>query len=229
MIVMNKTCESLRAAVADIADGSVVMIGGFGNSGIPLQLIEALRQHGARDLTIISNNAGVAEIGIASLLKAGQVRKIVCSFPRSSGSIWFERLYEAGDIELELVPQGTLGERIRAAGAGLGGVYTPTGYGTRLAEGKETKVINGRGFVLETALPADVALIKAHRADVWGNLIYNTAGRNFNPIMATAATTTIAEVNDVVSAGELDPECIVTPGIFVDRVVTQEAPRHDAA
>ncbi|WP_372982333.1 3-oxoacid CoA-transferase subunit A [Marinobacter sediminum] len=227
--MMNKTCESLRAAVADIADGSVVMIGGFGNSGIPLQLIEALRQHGARDLTIISNNAGVAEIGIASLLKAGQVRKIVCSFPRSSGSIWFERLYEAGDIELELVPQGTLGERIRAAGAGLGGVYTPTGYGTRLAEGKETKVINGRGFVLETALPADVALIKAHRADVWGNLIYNTAGRNFNPIMATAATTTIAEVNDVVSAGELDPECIVTPGIFVDRVVTQEAPRHDAA
>lgn len=226
---MNKTCESLRAAVADIADGSVVMIGGFGNSGIPLQLIEALRQHGARDLTIISNNAGVAEIGIASLLKAGQVRKIVCSFPRSSGSIWFERLYEAGDIELELVPQGTLGERIRAAGAGLGGVYTPTGYGTRLAEGKETKVINGRGFVLETALPADVALIKAHRADAWGNLIYNTAGRNFNPIMATAATTTIAEVTDVVSAGELDPECIVTPGIFVDRVVTQEAPRHDAA
>lgn len=226
---MNKTCESLRAAVADIADGSVVMIGGFGNSGIPLQLIEALRQHGARDLTIISNNAGVAEIGIASLLKAGQVRRIVCSFPRSSGSIWFERLYEAGDIELELVPQGTLGERIRAAGAGLGGVYTPTGYGTRLAEGKETKVINGRGFVLETALPADVALIKAHRADVWGNLIYNTAGRNFNPIMATAATTTIAEVSDVVSAGELDPECIVTPGIFVDRVVTQEAPRHDAA
>lgn len=226
---MNKTCESLRAAVADIADGSVVMIGGFGNSGIPLQLIEALRQHGARDLTIISNNAGVAEIGIASLLKAGQVRKIVCSFPRSSGSIWFERLYEVGDIELELVPQGTLGERIRAAGAGLGGVYTPTGYGTRLAEGKETKVINGRGFVLETALPADVALIKAHRADVWGNLIYNTAGRNFNPIMATAATTTIAEVSDVVSAGELDPECIVTPGIFVDRVVTQEAPRHDAA
>ncbi|MCK2150189.1 MULTISPECIES: 3-oxoacid CoA-transferase subunit A [Marinobacter] len=227
--MMNKTCESLRAAVADIADGSVVMIGGFGNSGIPLQLIEALRQHGARDLTIISNNAGVAEIGIASLLKAGQVRKIVCSFPRSSGSIWFERLYEAGDIELELVPQGTLGERIRAAGAGLGGVYTPTGYGTRLAEGKETKVINGKGFVLETALPADVALIKAHRADVWGNLIYNTAGRNFNPIMATAATTTIAEVSDVVSAGELDPECIVTPGIFVDRVVTQEASRHDAA
>ncbi|WP_286222931.1 3-oxoacid CoA-transferase subunit A [Marinobacter apostichopi] len=227
--MMNKICESLRAAVADIADGSVMMIGGFGNSGIPLQLIEALRQQGARDLTIISNNAGVAEIGIASLLKAGQVRKIVCSFPRSSGSIWFERLYEAGDIELELVPQGTLGERIRAAGAGLGGVYTPTGYGTRLAEGKETKVINGKGFVLETALPADVALIKAHRADVWGNLIYNTAGRNFNPIMATAATTTIAEVSDVVSAGELDPECIVTPGIFVDRVVTQEAPRHDAA
>ncbi|MFT7366402.1 MAG: 3-oxoadipate CoA-transferase alpha subunit [Marinobacter psychrophilus] len=227
--MINKICESLRAAVADIEDGSVVMIGGFGNSGIPMQLIEALRQHGARELTIISNNAGTAEEGIASLLRDRLVRKMVCSFPRSSGSIWFERLYEEGKIELELVPQGTLAERIRAAGAGLGGVYTPTGYGTRLADGKETKVINGKGYVLETAMPADVALIKAHRGDAWGNLIYNTAGRNFNPIMATAARITIAEVNAVVEVGELDPEHVVTPGIFVDRVVVQEVHQHDAA
>ena len=227
--MINKICESLRAAVADIEDGSVVMIGGFGNSGIPMQLIEALRQHGARELTIISNNAGTAEEGIASLLRDRLVRKMVCSFPRSSGSIWFERLYEEGKIELELVPQGTLAERIRAAGAGLGGVYTPTGYGTRLADGKETKVINGKGYVLETAMPADVALIKAHRGDAWGNLIYNTAGRNFNPIMATAARITIAEVNAVVEVGELDPEHVVTPGIFVDRVVVQEVQQHDAA
>jgi 3-oxoacid CoA-transferase A subunit len=227
--VINKICESLRAAVADIEDGSVVMIGGFGNSGIPMQLIEALRLHGARELTIISNNAGTAEEGIASLLRDRLVRKIVCSFPRSSGSIWFERLYEEGEIELELVPQGTLAERIRAAGAGLGGVYTPTGYGTRLADGKETKVINGKGYVLETAMPADVALIKAHRGDAWGNLIYNTAGRNFNPIMATAARITIAEVNAVVEVGELDPEHVVTPGIFVDRVVVQEVEQDDAA
>lgn len=227
--MINKICESLRAAVADIEDGSVVMIGGFGNSGIPMQLIEALRLHGARELTIISNNAGTAEEGIASLLRDRLVRKMVCSFPRSSGSIWFERLYEEGEIELELVPQGTLAERIRAAGAGLGGVYTPTGYGTRLADGKETKMINGKGYVLEIAMPADVALIKAHRGDAWGNLTYNTAGRNFNPIMATAARITIAEVNAVVEVGELDPEHVVTPGIFVDRVVAQEVQQHDAA
>jgi 3-oxoacid CoA-transferase A subunit len=227
--VINKICESLRAAVADVEDGSIVMIGGFGNSGIPMQLIEALRLHGARELTIISNNAGTAEEGIASLLRDRLVRKIVCSFPRSSGSIWFERLYEEGEIELELVPQGTLAERIRAAGAGLGGVYTPTGYGTRLADNKETKVINGKGYVLETAMPADVALIKAHRGDAWGNLIYNTAGRNFNPIMATAARITVAEVNAVVEVGELDPEHVVTPGIFVDRVVAQEVQQDDVA
>jgi 3-oxoacid CoA-transferase A subunit len=227
--VINKICESLRAAVADVEDGSIVMIGGFGNSGIPMQLIEALRLHGARELTIISNNAGTAEEGIASLLRDRLVRKIVCSFPRSSGSIWFERLYEEGEIELELVPQGTLAERIRAAGAGLGGVYTPTGYGTRLADNKETKVINGKGYVLETAMPADVALIKAHRGDAWRNLIYNTAGRNFNPIMATAARITVAEVNAVVEVGELDPEHVVTPGIFVDRVVVQEVQQDDVA
>ncbi|CUR47666.1 3-oxoadipate CoA-transferase subunit A [Alloalcanivorax xenomutans] len=227
--MINKVWDSFESAVADVKDGDSVMIGGFGSSGFPLQLIEALRRHGARDLTVISNNAGVGDEGIASLLKDRLVRKIVCSFPRSAGSVWFERLYEEGAIELELVPQGTLAERIRAAGAGIGGFYTPTGYGTRLAEGKETKVINGRGYVLETALPADVALIKAQRADAWGNLIYNTAGRNFNPPMATAAALTVAEVERVDAVGDLDPECIVTPGIFVDRVVAQKEWRNDAA
>lgn len=227
--MINKVCKSMAAAVADINDGDTVMIGGFGNSGIPLQLIEALRRHGARDLTIISNNAGVAEEGIASLLRDRLVRKIVCSFPRSSGSIWFERLFEEGAIDLELVPQGTLSERIRVAGAGIAGFLTPTGYGTRLAEGKETRVIDGKGYVMEMALPADVALIKAHRADIWGNLVYNTAGRNFNPIMATAARLTVAEVKSIVAVGDLDPEAIVTPGIFVDRVVCQEVSEHDAA
>ena len=227
--MINKVCESIAAAVADIRDGDTVMIGGFGSSGIPLQLIEALRLHGARDLTVISNNAGVAEEGIASLLRDRLVRKIVCSFHRSSGSIWFERLFEEGAIELELVPQGTLSERIRIAGAGIAGFLTPTGYGTRLADGKETRVIDGKGYVLEMALPADFALIKAERGDLWGNLVYNTAGRNFNPMMATAAAVTVAEVKSIVGVGELDPEAVVTPGIFVDRVVSQEVPSHDAA
>ena len=227
--MINKVCDSLQQAVADIKDGDVVMIGGFGSSGIPLQLIEALRRQGARELTVISNNAGVAEQGIAALLRDRLVRKIVCSFPRSAGSIWFERLFEEGAIELELVPQGTLSERIRAAGAGIAGFLTPTAYGTRLAEGKETRVIDGKGYVMESALPADVALIKAKSADLWGNLIYNTAGRNFNPIMATAARTTVVEVESIVNVGELDPEAIVTPGIFVDRVVAQEDSHHVAA
>jgi len=227
--VINKVCDSLQKAVADIKDGDVVMIGGFGSSGIPLQLIEALRRHGARELTVISNNAGVAEEGIAALLRDRLVRKMVCSFPRSAGSIWFERLFEEGTIELELVPQGTLSERIRAAGAGIAGFLTPTAYGTRLAEGKETRVIDGKGYVLEYALPADVALIKAKCADHWGNLVYNTAGRNFNPIMATAAGTTVVEVESIVNVGELDPEAIVTPGIFVDRVVAQEDSHNVAA
>ena len=199
------------------------MIGGFGSSGIPLQLIEALRRHGARDLTVISNNAGVAEEGIASLLRDGLVQKIVCSFPRSAGSIWFEKRFEEGSVELELVPQGTLSERIRIAGAGIGGFYTPTGYGTRLADGKETRVIDGKGYVLEMPLYADFALVKAECADMWGNLTYNTAGRNFNPMMATAAETTIAEVGAIVGVGELHPEHVITPGIFVDRVVAGEA------
>lgn len=226
--MINKVFESYEEAVADIKDGDAVMVGGFGNSGIPLQLIEALRLHGASDLIIISNNAGVADIGIASLLRDRLVRKLVCSFPRSAGSVWFERLFEEDAIELELVPQGTLAERIRAAGAGLGGFFTPTGYGTRLADGKETRLIDGKGYVFESPLHADVALLKAARGDAWGNLVYNTAGRNFNPIMATAARTTIAEVASIAPVGELDPESIVTPGIFVDRVVAQKEKSHAA-
>ncbi|MHB0777520.1 3-oxoacid CoA-transferase subunit A [Halomonas sp. WWR20] len=216
--MIDKTLDTFAEAVADIPDGATVMIGGFGNSGTPFRLIEALRQHGARNLCIISNNSGVAEEGIAALLRDGLVRKVVCSFPRSAGSIWFERLYEKGELELELVPQGTLAERIRTAGAGLGGFFTPTAYGTKLAEGKETRIIDGKGYVLEMPLTADFALIKAERADAWGNLVYDTAGRNFNPIMAMAAGVTIAEVSSIVEVGELEPEQVVTPGIFVDRV-----------
>ncbi|MCH8504250.1 MAG: 3-oxoacid CoA-transferase subunit A [Ectothiorhodospiraceae bacterium] len=227
--MIDKTIDSFSEAVNDIRDGDTVMIGGFGSSGIPLELIEALRLHGARELVIVSNNAGVAEEGIASLLRDRLVRKIVCSFPRSAGSIWFERLGERGELELELLPQGTLSERIRAAGAGIGGFFTPTGYGTRLAEGKETRVIDGRGYVLEAPLPADFALLKADRADQWGNLVYDTAGRNFNPIMATAARTTVVEVGQIVPVGDLNPECVVTPGIFVNRVIARKENRHAAA
>lgn len=220
--MIDKQVKTAEDAVADIPDGARVMIGGFGSSGIPLHLIEALRRHGARELTVISNNAGVAEEGIASLLRDGLVKKIVCSFPRSAGSIWFEKRFEEGSVELELVPQGTLSERIRIAGAGIGGFLTPTGYGTRLAEGKEARVIDGKGYVLEMPLHADFALVRAECADSWGNLTYNTAGRNFNPMMAAAAKITIAEVGQVVSVGSLDPEHVVTPGIFVDRVVAEE-------
>jgi 3-oxoadipate CoA-transferase, alpha subunit len=195
------------------------MIGGFGTAGLPAELIEALIAQGASDLTIISNNAGNAETGLAALLKAKRIRKIVCSFPRQSDSWVFDGLYRAGEIALELVPQGTLAERIRAAGAGIGAFFTPTGYGTQLAEGKETRIINGRPHVLEYALQGDVALIKAHRADRWGNLVYRKAARNFGPIMATAARCTIAQVSEIVELGSLDPEIIITPGIFVHRVV----------
>jgi 3-oxoadipate CoA-transferase alpha subunit len=195
------------------------MIGGFGTAGMPAELIDALIAQGASDLTIISNNAGNAETGLAALLKAKRVTKVVCSFPRQSDSWVFDGLYRAGEIALELVPQGTLAERIRAAGAGIGAFFTPTGYGTQLAEGKETRIINGRPHVMEYALQGDVALIKAHRADRWGNLVYRKAARNFGPIMATAAHCTIAEVSAIVELGALDPEIIVTPGIFVHRVV----------
>lgn len=217
--MIDKIYPSLQETVADIGDGTTVMIGGFGSSGIPFGLIDALLEQGACDLTIISNNAGTAEEGIAALLRERRVRKVVCSYPRSPGSVWFERLYEKGAVELEIVPQGTLVERIRAAGSGIGGFFTPTGYGTRIADGRETRVIDGRGYVYEAPLPADVALIRAHRADKWGNLVYNATARNFNPVMAMAATTTIAETASIAALGELDPDCVVTPGIFVDRVI----------
>lgn len=211
-------------AVAGIRDNDTVMIGGFGSSGIPYHLIEALLDQGASGLTVISNNAGVGEVGIAALLRERRIRRVICSYPRSPGSIWFERLYENDEIELEIVPQGTLAERIRAAGSGIGGFYTPTGYGTRLAENRETRVINDRGYVLELPLHADVALIRAHRADPRGNLVYHATARNFNPVMATAARLTIAEAESIVDAGRIDPEAVVTPGIFVDRVaaITEE-------
>jgi 3-oxoadipate CoA-transferase alpha subunit len=217
--LINKTFESIAAALDGIADGSVIMVGGFGTAGMPSALVDGVIASGARDLTIISNNAGNGEIGLAALLKAGRVAKVICSFPRQSDSYVFDELYLAGKVQLEVVPQGNLAERIRAAGSGIGAFYSPTGYGTLLAEGKETRVIEGRNYVLEMPLRADVALIKAEKGDRWGNLTYRKAARNFGPIMAMAATTAIAQVNQIVELGELDPEHIITPGIFVQRVV----------
>ncbi|MBO9380475.1 3-oxoacid CoA-transferase subunit A [Sphingomonas histidinilytica] len=217
--MIDKSIVSAEAAVADIEDGSVVMIGGFGTAGMPDQLIEALIAQGARDLTIINNNAGNGETGVAALIKAGRVKKIICSFPRQADSHHFDAAYRAGRIELELVPQGNLAARIQAAGAGLGAIFTPTGFGTLLAEGKETREIGGRQYVLEYPIHADFALIKAHRGDRWGNLVYRKTARNFGPIMAMAAKTTIAQVARIVPLGDLDPEAVVTPGIFVQRVV----------
>jgi len=217
--MIDKIVTSVSAALAGVRDGATVMIGGFGGAGQPAELIDGLIAQGARDLTVVNNNAGNGETGLAALLKAGRVRKIVCSFPRQADSQVFDALYRAGKIELELVPQGNLAERIRAAGAGIGGFYTPTGYGTELAKGKETRELDGRMQVFETPLHADVALIKAERGDRWGNLTYRKAARNFGPVMAMAATLTIASVHEVVELGALDPEHIVTPGIFVQRVV----------
>jgi 3-oxoadipate CoA-transferase alpha subunit len=217
--MIDKTVASPSAAVADITDGATVMIGGFGTAGMPSELIGALIRQGARDLTIVNNNAGNGDVGLAALLKAKRVRKIICSFPRQTDSYVFDALYHAGEIELELVPQGNLAERIRAAGAGIGAFFTPTAYGTPLAEGKETRIINGRGYVLEYPITADFALIKAEQGDRWGNLVYRKTARNFGPIMASAAKCAIVQVRKVVALGELDPEVIVTPGIFVQRVV----------
>jgi 3-oxoadipate CoA-transferase alpha subunit len=217
--MIDKTVATATAAVADIHDGATVMIGGFGTAGMPSELIDALIAHGARELTIVNNNAGNGDMGLALLLKAKKVRKIICSFPRQTDSWHFDALYKAGEIELELVPQGNLAERIRAAGAGIGGFFTPTGYGTLLAEGKETREINGRHYVLEYPIHADFALIKAQRGDRWGNLVYRKTARNFGPIMASAAKCTIAQVREIVNLGDLDPETVVTPGIFVKRVV----------
>ena len=217
--MIDKIVASAAVAVAGIADGSTIMIGGFGAPGLPAELIDALIAQGARDLTIVNNNAGNGETGLAALLKARRVRRIVCSFPRQADSQVFDALYRAGGLELELVPQGNLAERIRAAGAGIGGFYTPTGYGTLLAKGKETREIDGRHYVLESPIHADYALIKADRADRWGNLTYRKTARNFGPIMASAARCTIVQVREIVALGALDPEAVVTPGIFVRRVV----------
>lgn len=217
--MINKIVQSLEAAVAGIKDGSTILVGGFGTAGMPFALVDALIAQGAKDLTIVSNNAGNGGTGLAALLKARRVRKIICSFPRQTDSWVFDGLYRAGEIELEVVPQGNLAERMRAAGAGIGAFFCPTGYGTLLAGERETRQINGRNHVLEYPIHGDVALIKALKADRWGNLVYRKTARNFGPVMATAAKVTVAEVEEVVELGALDPEAVITPGIFVQRVV----------
>jgi 3-oxoadipate CoA-transferase alpha subunit len=227
--MIDKTVATPAAAVAAIHDGATVMIGGFGTAGMPSELIDALIGQGARDLVIVNNNAGNGETGLAALLKAKRVRRILCSFPRQVDSQVFDALYRAGEIELELVPQGNLAERIRAAGAGIGAFFTPTGYGTDLARGKETREIDGRHHVLEYPIHADFALIKAERADRWGNLVYRKTARNFGPIMAAAAKHTVVQVREIVPLGALDPEAIVTPGIYVQHVVAVAAGAAPAA
>ena len=217
--MIDKIVSTPAEALADVRNGATVMIGGFGTAGLPDELVEALIDQGARDLTVVNNNAGNGDGGLAALIGAGRVRRIVCSFPRQVDSWHFDRAYREGRIELELVPQGNLAERIRAAGAGIGGFFTPTGYGTALAEGKETRFLDGRWQVFETPLHADLALIKAERGDRFGNLTYRMTARNFGPIMAMAAKCTVASVHEVVEPGALDPEAVVTPGVFVQRVV----------
>lgn len=222
--MINKISASIEEALQGTSDGATVLIGGFGTAGIPNELIDGLIAQGARDLTVVNNNAGNGDTGLAALLKAGRVRKIICSFPRQADSHVFDALYRAGQIELELVPQGNLAERLRAAGAGVGAFFTPTGFGTELAKNadgsaKETRVIQGKAYVLEYPIYGDLALIKAERGDRWGNLVYRKAARNFGPVMATAAKFTVATVHDIVPLGDLDPESIVTPGIHVSRIV----------
>jgi len=228
-VAINKIVQSRAEAVQGIGDGSTVLISGFGNAGVPTDLIHALLDQGSRDLTVVSNNAGTGDKGLAALLREGRVRRIICSYPRSAGSIAFDELYAAGKIELELVPQGTLSERMRAAGAGIGAFYTPTGVGTKLAEGKEVREIDGREYVLEYPLKGDVALVEAECADRWGNLTYNKSARNFGPVMAMAAELTIVEARNIVELGQMDPETIVTPSIFVDRVLHVPAEAATAA
>jgi 3-oxoadipate CoA-transferase, alpha subunit len=225
--MISKIAGSVEAALADIKDGSTVLIGGFGTAGMPFRLVDGLIAQGARDLTIVSNNAGNGDTGLAALLKAKRVRKIICSFPRQTDSWVFDGLYRAGEIELDVVPQGNLAERMRAAGAGIGAFFCPTGYGTLLAGDRETRRIDGRNYVLEYPIHGDVALIRALKADRWGNLVYAKTARNFGPVMATAAKTTVVEVDEIVELGALDPEAVVTPGIFVSRVVA--VPRHAGA
>ncbi len=217
--MIDKQVASLAEAVADVPDGATVMIGGFGTAGLPNELVHALIEQGAKDLVVVNNNAGNGDIGLAALIAARRVRRIVCSFPRQTDSHHFDGLYRSGELELELVPQGNLAERIRAAGAGIGGFFTPTGYGTALAEGKETREIDGRMYVFESPIHADYAFIRAERGDRWGNLTYRMTARNFGPVMAMAAKTTIATVHEIVPLGSLDPEAVVTPGIFVRRIV----------
>ncbi|MDB5872820.1 MAG: 3-oxoadipate CoA-transferase [Ramlibacter sp.] len=220
--MIDKIAASVAEALKDVRDGATVMIGGFGTAGIPNELIDGLIEQGARDLTVVNNNAGNADQGLAALLKAGRVRKIICSFPRQADSYVFDELYRSGKLELELVPQGNLAERIRAAGAGIGAFFGPTSYGTELAKGKETREIGGKFYVLEQPIYGDVALIKAERGDRWGNLVYRMAARNFGPVMAMAAKQTIATVHEIVPLGALDPENVVTPGIFVSKIVKVE-------
>ena len=221
--MIDKIVTDLSTAMAGISDGATILIGGFGSVGQPDTLIEGLIESGAGDLVVVSNNAGTGRAGLARLMELGRVRKIICTYPRSAGSVVFEELYAAGKIALEIVPQGTLAERLRAAGAGIPAFFTPTAYGTKLAEGKETRRIDGRDYVLEYALPGDVALVEAWEADRWGNLTYRASGRNFNPVMATAAKLTIAQTNHIRDLGDLAPDLIGTPGLYVDRVL--HAPR----
>ena len=223
-MAINKIMNDFETAVSGVKDGSTILVSGFGGAGMPTELLNALRDQGATDLTIVSNNAGVGREGIGGLLSEGKVRKVICSYPRSGGSVIFEEMWAAGKVELELVPQGTLSERMRAAGAGIGAFYTPTGVGTQLAEGKEVRNINGRDQVLEYPLKGDVAFVLAKAADRWGNLIYNKSARNFGPVMAPAADLTVVQVHEIVELGTLDPEAIVTPSIFVDRVVKMAGP-----
>ena len=222
--MINKIAENIAQALQGTPDGATVLIGGFGTAGIPIELIDGLIAQGARDLTVVNNNAGNGEAGLAALLKTGRVRKVICSFPRQADSQVFDALYRSGKLELELVPQGNLAERLRAAGAGIGAFFTPTGFGTELAlnadgSPKETRVINGRPYVLEYPIRGDLALIKAERGDRWGNLVYRKAARNFGPVMATAAAKTVASVHDIVDLAQLDPEAVVTPGINVTHIV----------
>ena len=223
-MAINKILNDFETAVSGVKDGSTILVSGFGGAGMPTELLNALRDQGATDLTIVSNNAGVGREGIGGLLSEGKVKKVICSYPRSGGSVIFEEMWAAGKVELEVVPQGTLSERIRAAGAGIGAFYTPTGVGTQLAEGKEVRKINGRDQVLEYPLKGDVAFVLAKAADRWGNLIYNKSARNFGPVMAPAADLTVVQVHEIVELGALDPEAIVTPSIFVDRVVKMAGP-----
>jgi 3-oxoadipate CoA-transferase alpha subunit len=226
--MINKQVTSPAEALADVFDGAVVMVSGFGEAGSPIELIHALIDQGARELTVVSNNCGSGEVGLAALLKAGRVRKVVCSFPRTANSTVFPDLYHSGKIELELVPQGTLAERIRAGGAGIPAFYTPAAVGTPLAEGKESRDFDGKTYLMERGLKADFALIKGKAADNHGNVIYNKTARNFGPIMAMGSKTAIVQVEEVVSAGEIDPEVVVSPGIFVDRVVEVAQPAHES-